>query len=184
MRQTAESASVSQSEDLRMKKLHLFTMTSALLLCACLPTTESYLYKDGGTVSRTDTDYFECELAAARGVPQDTRVGTTPVYSTPVQTNCYNIGYSVQCNTTGGQVYGGDTYTYDANSELRASYFARCLVARGYNVIDLPKCDSSKVPEELLRKLSGKQRPPREDACYLPVTSRAGNVVYASELSK
>lgn len=166
-------------------KIGLIKMLGVVVLAgACLPTSQAYLYKTNGTVASADNDYFECELEAARGVPQDTRVGTTPVYRTPVQTNCYNVGYSVQCNSTGGQVYGGDVYTYDANSELRATYFARCLAARGYNVVDLPKCDIKKVPADLLTKLQGKQRPPREDACYVPVTTRAGNIVYESELLK
>ncbi len=169
--------------NISFKKRNLLGVSTILLIGAC-QATEQYLYKDGNSVARADNDYFECEVAAARGIPQDTRIGTTPIYTTPVQTNCYNIGYSVQCHSTGGQVYGGDTYTYDANSKLRASYFARCLAARGYGVVELPKCDRSKVPSELLQKLSSKQRPPREDACYVPITERAGNVVYASELSK
>lgn len=32
------------------------------------------------------------------------------------------------------------------------------------------------VPAEVLQKLAGKQRPPREDACYVAITERAGNV--------
>lgn len=152
-------------------------------LVACQATTEHYVYKEGGTVSRADNDYFECEVVAARGVPQDTRVGTTPTYTTPVQTNCYNYGSSVQCYSTGGQTYGGNAYTYDANSKLRAKYFAKCMVARGYNVVELPKCDRSKISDELMEQLSGNQRMPTENACYLPITDTAGNVVYPSELS-
>lgn len=157
---------------------------SFVSLGACVATTESYLYKEGATVAKTDTDYFQCEVEAARGIPQETRLATTPTFTTPVQTNCYRIGYSVQCNSTGGQTYGGQTYSYDANSELRATYFARCLAARGYNVVELPVCDKSKVPADLLKKLGGKQRLPQQEACYVAVTERAGNIVYKSELLK
>ncbi|MGP3726394.1 hypothetical protein SAMN05421763_1145 [[Luteovulum] sphaeroides subsp. megalophilum] len=165
------------------RKRHLLAVSALCLVGACEATTDVYLFRNNGSVSQTDTDYFECEVAAARGVPQETRIGTTPSYTTPTQTSCYNTGYSVQCQTTGGQTYGGQTYTYDANSELRATYFARCLASRGYSVVELPKCDRAKVPAEVLQKLAGKQRPPREDACYVAITERAGNVVYASELT-
>lgn len=165
-----------------LKKSFVIATVAMLSVGACQPTTENYLFRKGGSVAQTDKDYFECELAASRGVPQDTRIATTPVYTNPVQTNCYQVGYSVQCNTTGGQVYGGNTYTYDANSKLRATYFARCLASRGYQVVELPRCDSSKVPPELLQALAGKQRLPKEGACYIALTERAGNIVYNSEL--
>lgn len=155
-----------------------------LLLSACVPATSSYLYKNGGTVSRADADYFDCELSAARYVPVDTRVDTTPVYTTPVQTNCYNIGYSVQCSTTGGDVYGGRTYSYDANAELRSGFWARCMAARGYQVTKLPNCDTSKVQPEVLKMLGGKLRAPSPNACYVQVTDKAGNIVYAPEMKK
>lgn len=155
-----------------------------VLLSACVPTTGYYLYKDGGTVSRADTDYFDCELASARSVPTDTQIGTTPVYTTPVQTNCYNTGYSVQCNSTGGDVYGGETYSYDANADLRADFWARCMVSKGYQVTELPNCDTSKVQPAVLEKLGGKLRRPQPGSCYVQVTKNTGNIVYPTEVLK
>lgn len=153
-----------------------------LALVACEAPTDHYLYRQGASVSQADSDYFECKLSAARAVPTDARVGTTPTYTTPVQTNCYTVGYSVQCNTTGGQTYGGQTYTYDANKKLRNSYLARCLASRGYSATELPVCDTKKLSQTTLAKLHGKLRQPSKDACYVQVTENAGNVVYASEL--
>ena len=152
-----------------------------LFVVGCEASTDLYLYREGGTVSRADNDFFECELAAARAVPQDTRVETTPTFTTPVQTNCYNTVYGVQCNTTGGQVYGGQTYTYDANSDLRSSFLARCLASRGYSVAEFPVCEATGLPASFRERLAGRLRPPAEGACYLPITERAGNIIYASE---
>ena len=60
---------------------------------------------------------------------------------------------------------------------------AKCMIARGYRVVDLPKCDRDKISDNLMSKLSGKQRKPTEDACYVPITDTTGNVVYPSKLS-
>lgn len=151
---------------------------------ACVPTTSYYLYNKKANVSRAHKDDYNCELAAARAVPQALRIATTPTYSTPVTTNCYNTGYSVQCNTSGGQVYGGDTYSYDANRQLRNEFYASCMANKGWTVYELENCDPEKVPATLREKLNGRLRPPKEGACYLPLTPRAGNIVYPSELLK
>ncbi|SFJ43444.1 hypothetical protein SAMN04487991_2158 [Celeribacter neptunius] len=158
-------------------------LTGALLvLGACVPTTSYYLYNSRADVSRAHNDDFECDLAAERSVPQALRVATTPMYTTPQYTNCYKVGYTVQCNTTGGQTYGGDTYTYDANKNLRNEYYARCMVGRGWQVFEVPDCDPKKVPMDLREKLMGKLRQPAEGSCYIQLTERAGNIVYPSEL--
>lgn len=112
------------------------------------------------------------------------KVVTTPTYTTPTQTSCYNNGYSVQCNTTGGQTYGGDTYSFDANKKLRSEFYAQCMIDKGWSVVNVPNCDPKKVPEALKSKLMGRLRVPNESSCYLPLTERAGNIVYASELLK
>ncbi len=153
-----------------------------LFLLGCDATqNDLYLYREGATVARADRDFFDCRLAAARAVPTNTQIGTTPTYTTPIQTNCYNVGYTTQCTTTGGQVYGGRAYSYDANSNIRTEFLARCLASKGYSAVELPRCDTSKIPQSILQRLAGKQRPPREGACYVPISENAGNVLYASE---
>lgn len=164
-----------------------FPIRSVVFVCAvalpgCETSTDLYLYKSGATVAQADNDFFECELAGAQSVPQDNRVGTTPVFTTPTQTNCYSVGNSVQCSTTGGQTVGGNTYTYDANLELRTRFLARCLSARGYTAVSLPVCSPSDVPEAVLPELGGELRAPAEGACFVSVTNRVGNIAYSSEL--
>ena len=160
------------------------TLGVVFALGACVPATSHYLYNSRADVARAHQDDFECELAASRSVPQAIRVGTTPTYTTPTSTTCYNTGYTVQCNTTGGQTYGGNTYSYDANTKLRNEYYAQCMIAKGWSVTEVPNCDPKKVPEELRTKLMGKLRVPNEGACYVKLTERVGNIVYASELIK
>lgn len=155
-----------------------------LALVACVPTSSDYLYKSNADVARADSDDYTCELEAAKAVPASMRVGTTPTYTTPSHTNCYRVGNSVQCTTTGGQTYGGDTYSYDANNNLRKEYYARCMAAKGWSAVSLPNCNMDKVPVVLKTQLVGKLRAPAEGACYVPITKRAGNIVYASELLK
>ena len=157
-------------------------VAGAMLLMGCEDTTRLYLYKDAATVARADTDYFDCELEAARAVPQDTQIETTPVYITPVRTSCTGFGIRTTCSSTGGDVYGGQTYSYDANEDLRTEYFARCLAKRGYSATELPLCDKGSVAPSVLSKLGGKLRQPASGACYFSVTDRAGNVVYANEV--
>ncbi len=154
------------------------------LLGACGTPSASYLYKEGGTVARADNDYFECELDAARSVPQDTRVATRPVYTTPVKTTCTPVGGSVECTTTGGEVRGGEVYSYDANEDLRARYLAQCLRARGYSTNVLPRCKSGTVASSALQTLGGALRPPRDGACYVAVTDHAGNIAYPYEIRR
>ena len=165
-----------------MKTRWLFVIGVGISLTACVPTTSYYLYNSRADVSDAHNADFQCELAAARAVPTATRIATTPRYTTPVSTSCYDTGYSVQCRTTGGQTYGGNTYSYDANRGLRNEFYAQCMLDRGWRVYELPDCDPEKVPAELKEQLRGKLRKPAEGACYLRFTERAGNIVYAQEL--
>ena len=169
-----------------MNNIHcraLPVLAIAFLFAGCATTTDVYLYREGGKVARADSDIFDCRLTAAQAVPQDTRIATTPIYMTPVQTSCYNVGNSVQCTSTGGQVHGGQTYTYDANADLRSSYLSRCVASKGYSSSQLPRCDPEKVPQNVVAELSGSQRVPQADSCYYPITENAGNVVHSGELA-
>ena len=53
-----------------------FVAVGVLVACvpsteAYVPTTETYLYREGGSVARADADVLECELAANRALPQN-----------------------------------------------------------------------------------------------------------------
>lgn len=165
-----------------MKRIAPLLIVVSVSACETPPSV--YIYKPNTTVAQKDQDEFECELKASQAVPTDTQFGTTPTYTTPIQTNCYGYGYSASCTTTGGHVYGGQSYSYDANSDLRAEYWARCMVSKGYGGSELPVCPASKLPENATELLRSKLRAPREDACQVKITDRSTNLLYSSELKK
>jgi hypothetical protein len=105
------------------------------------PVEQYYPVKKGVTIDKYNDDWLNCEIEAAQRVPQNMSIGTTPTYRTPVQTQCYSTGYGgVSCNQTGGQIYGGNTYSYDANSNLRVEAQRQCLSRQGYRLTTIPKC--------------------------------------------
>jgi len=125
-------------------------MVALVVVAACEPTTQQLVKqgkplelihpaKPGVTAGRMQSEFTDCEIEAAQRVPQQMAIGTTPTYTTPVQTQCVNYGYSVSCQTTGGQTYGGNTYSYDANDGLRSKAEAQCLYRRGYRFTTVPK---------------------------------------------
>lgn len=122
----------------------------ALALAGCAPTpyelykagkpVPNFPYRAGATVGDKDQDTTNCEVEAAQRVPQQIEVHTTPVYTTPVQTYCYRSGYQTICNSTGGDTYGGDMYSTDANAGLRKRVEDQCMARKGWRWIDLPAC--------------------------------------------
>lgn len=121
-----------------------------LLIVACLAaatgcTPTSFWYKAGASTSKLNSDFVNCRVRAAQSVPVNTQVRTTPTYVTPGQTNCYSTGYTTQCNTYGGQVHGGQTYSYDSNEKLRNEVVAQCMAQMGYQSISLPNCSKEQA---------------------------------------
>ena len=100
-----------------------------LLVAACGPGKSVYVYRSDATVAEADKVVFDCRVAAARNVPSDTQVYSTPAWSTPVYTDCASNRGRTSCVTSGGFTMGGDVHSYDANSGLRAEYFRRCVEA-------------------------------------------------------
>ena len=86
---------------------------SLLLLAGCVATSEPYnvAWMEGASKPKRAADITECEVQALRDVPQALTVNTTPVFQTPSNVQCIRYGNLVNCQNTGGQVYGGQTYT-------------------------------------------------------------------------
>lgn len=53
-------------------------------------------------------------------------------YTTPVQTNCFPMGYSVQCTTTGGQYIPPTYISIDDNASGRENATKSCLYSAGW----------------------------------------------------
>ena len=122
---------------------------------------ENYPYKTGATYSSINRDITSCQVRSVQQVPQQQVVRTTPTYTTPVQTYCNRIGTQTICNSTGGQTYGGQTYSVDANAELRQRVFAQCMIDIGYRYVNLPPC-----PQNAVFKASAGLPPLSLKTCY------------------
>lgn len=163
--------------------LGLAVLVSALVGCA--PQTpydrykagqpiQNFPYKAGANEAEIQRSVTNCQIEAAQRVPQQMVVQTTPSYTTPVQTQCNRIGTQTFCNSTGGDTYGGQTYTSDANAGLRVQAFAQCMGDKGYRFVNIPACpEGSEIKgsflEPRLRKLS-------VNTCYVMTPDGRGAV--------
>lgn len=123
---------------------------------------ENVLYLAGATEASRNRDVTNCQVYAAQQVPQNQVIRTSSSYTTPVQTTCNHIGTQVFCNTSGGQTYGGGTYSVDANANLRSRVYHQCLADRGYRYVNLPVC-----PAGVVLKNRGKLPPLSRTTCYM-----------------
>lgn len=112
---------------------------SITAVTGCMET--SMWYREGVSPMKVNSDSTDCQVAAAQRVPVNSQLGQTPVYYTPVQTQCYGYGSSVSCTQTGGQSYGGNVYSYDANAGLRSRVTQQCMMNKGYQLINIRKCE-------------------------------------------
>jgi hypothetical protein len=122
---------------------------AAIAVCfvgACVATGPvPVVYKPGSTGSQRLVALTNCETEALARVPRAMATEMTPRYTTPSNVQCYDYGYTVSCQQYGGQTFGGDVYSYDANQELRDRVTAQCLAQKGYQVIELPQCSSEQA---------------------------------------
>ncbi|WP_172960954.1 hypothetical protein [Oceaniglobus roseus] len=107
-----------------------------LLLLACAP--YRGFYREGVSVTRLNADLTDCEVSGVNRVPPNTQIRTTPIEVLPPRRVCSRDG--LHCRLIGGDIVGGETYTYDANAGLRARVISQCMAARGYSPVEIPMC--------------------------------------------
>lgn len=131
----------------------------------------AYIYKQGSTNAELANDVLNCRVEASQRVPSSMQVGQTPTWTTPQQTSCYgtNYGYGTQanCYTTGGQTYGGQTYSYDANEALRKQVADQCLARKGWRLINLPACAKGVDVSQLKDRWTSRMNPLKASSCYI-----------------
>jgi hypothetical protein len=154
------------------------------LLVACVPQQTDYVYKSGASLGTKDRDLVQCSVAAAREVPVNTQIGQTSTYVTPVQTSCYRTYGGVNCQSTGGDVYGGKIYSYDANSDVRRGFLDQCMASKGYSTATISQCPPNVIPENLAAVVGTSVRLPREGACSVAVNDRISTLLYPEEFRK
>ena len=121
----------------------------------------AFPYKAGIGWAQIDWDKTDCEIEAAQRVPQHIVFQTSPTYTTPTQTNCHQIGTRTFCNTTGGQIYGGQTTSSDTNAGLRIRAYDQCMERKGYRFVNIPPCPAgtdlpSRQGETVFQPFSGR----------------------------
>ncbi len=138
-----------------MKKT--YAVFSAVLLAACLPA-EPYTsaWREGATAAQADSAQTDCLIEAANRVPQSVQTYSTPVYRTPSNVQCSSYGNYVNCQEYGGQVYGGDIQSYDANAELRLRATQQCLGKKGFGIATIPACTAEQAKQGVVSFRSGR----------------------------
>lgn len=129
---------------------------TALALCGCMVATEPYqaVWRQGSTGAQRADVITQCQVQALQQVPRALATASTPVYRVPSNVVCTGYGYSVSCFDYGGQVYGGQTYTQDANEELRTRVTTQCLANRGYQVLSMPRCTAEQAKKGAISRQS------------------------------
>lgn len=85
------------------------------------------------TESQFYSELSECERYAASQYPTIMQqMQITSGYTTPISTQCYAIGYNVQCHTIGGQYYPPVYQTLDINTSTRNNAVKICLRSQGW----------------------------------------------------
>jgi hypothetical protein len=98
------------------------------------------LYKAGVNGAIHGNDQTNCEIEAVQRVPQRIVESTTPTYTSPVSSQCNQIGTQTLCTQIGGNTYGGRTSSIDANAELRMRAYEQCMVNKNYRRSNIPAC--------------------------------------------
>lgn len=121
--------------------LRFIIIISTILLSACQSTNGSKIYyaSEDLTTKGINQGLKQCKLESISKVPANTVVTTSPSYTTPVQ--CNTIFGNISC--TGGDTYGGNVSSYDANAGFREEIRDDCLSEKGIiQLSDLPKCET------------------------------------------
>lgn len=127
------------------------------LMAGCMPTEPyNFAWREGATAGQASSAQTDCQIEAANRVPQSIQTYTTPVYRTPSNVQCNAIGTYVSCQEYGGQVYGGNLQTYDANAELRLAATQQCLAKKGFGIATIPACTPEQTKKGVVSFQSGR----------------------------
>lgn len=111
-------------------------LAGCVALSACAPL--SIYYKPGAEVAQLQDDQLRCETEALRDAPVANQTRQEPPVYVPPRRSCDSAGH---CVTYGGYWQPGQIYSVDVNRDLRTRLTARCMAARGYTPVEIPRCD-------------------------------------------
>ena len=171
-----------------MRNLFVMGLISVGLLAGCGPQmNDQYMSKERPVSKKQKaSDMISCAVDAAKQVPASTQVGTTPTFTTPVTCNTYGTvstyggfgSFGGSTNCTGGQTFGGQTYSYDANQGLRDTVYTQCMAKKGYSrtAAPIPLCKPEQIPVGYVSDTT-KVHEPIEGSCVIEGTNYSGSVV-------
>lgn len=126
----------------------LVLFVGSAFLIGCNLNTIKIAYKENSTLAQINQVVLDCQVEATQKVPVNNMLVTRPSYQEPV--SCTNHFGRVDCS--GGNSYGGGTFSLDANSNLRSRYVEQCLYNKGYVLTDFPVCDQNEISELKTRR--------------------------------
>ncbi|MEM9104324.1 MAG: hypothetical protein AAGC96_01610 [Pseudomonadota bacterium] len=147
----------------------ILAVCAGVLASGCV---EEVGYRPNTTLKSVDKAFFQCRVDAAKNVPPNTVIRSSPGFVGPIYGGC--AGY--YCGTF-GPYYGTEITSYDANRPLRREYFKRCVESKGYTTTELPQCSPSQLPADFEPSLRDRVVRPGPDACYVRVTDFASQIV-------
>ena len=121
---------------------------AGILVAACGPV--DVYHRAGAPAPLQEADLVQCETVGVNEVPTNTQVRTTPIVVTPTRTTCVEKNGKQECTTTGGDVTGGETESFDANEGLRERVVNQCMISKGYRKYTLDECTSRQLKGKTL----------------------------------
>jgi hypothetical protein len=115
-------------------------LCALLVLCGCTTTQQMLIHKTGSSYAERVQAHDECKISSFQRIPQNLATEVTPGYSSPGTVQCNTIGGYASCNTVGAINIPPSAATYDVNAEIRERDIARCLAAKGYEIVPRPQC--------------------------------------------
>lgn len=103
----------------------------SLVLVGCVQTRWT---SQNFNIAQWRIDDAACEREAAIMFPPDNVTRKHQGFTAPVSTNCYDMGYTINCTTTGGESYP-IYWTTDLNEGSRRASWERCIRAKGYYTV-------------------------------------------------
>jgi hypothetical protein len=112
----------------------------ALALGGCTTAQGLLIHRTGSTYAERTLAYDECKISSFQRIPQNLATEISPGYSNPGTVQCNTIGTYTNCSTVGAVNIPPSSVTYDVNAEIRDRDIARCLSAKGFNIVPKPVC--------------------------------------------
>ncbi len=94
-------------------------------------------------MAKMENDLLDCKVAALADAPVSTQLRRGPPRYVPGYRHCDGKG---RCYRSGGYFYPGDVYSVDVNAGLRRDLLNRCMAARGFSPVELPRCRTGTAP--------------------------------------